>query len=220
MEATIQKQNWRFGPKPVVGLAGGIGSGKSHVAKLLAAEGGCIIDADALSRQAINEPAVLDQLVAWWGEHVRTGEGKADRQAIAKIVFKQPEALAKLESVIHPQVHAGRERLREQFMASADCRFIVEDCPLLFEKQISELCDVNVFVEASHAVRLARVQEHRGWSEQEWQSREARQWSLDRKRELADYIVRNEGGSPAGSGRADSETATQVRTLISRILSD
>ena len=202
---------WRFGPKPVIGLAGGIGSGKSTAARLFAALNCAVIDADALAKAALDEPAVREQLVAWWGEAVLDpATGRIDRRAVSKQVFDRPDELARLESVIHPRVHAERQRLREQFQHDARFCAIVEDCPLLFEKGLAAECDVTVFVAADRAVRLARLTRGRGWTAAELDRREKNQWRLDKKAELADYCLENNAGEP--------ELSLHVGRVLSQIL--
>lgn len=207
----MSPSRWKFGPKPVIGLAGGIGSGKSTAARLFAAAGCAVIDADALAKAALDEPAVRDQLVAWWGEAVLDqATGRVDRRAVSRQVFDRPDELARLESLIHPRVHAERHRLREQFQHDARFSAIVEDCPLLFEKGLAAECDVTVFVDADRAVRLARLQRDRGWTAAELDRREKNQWRLDKKAELADYCLENNAGEP--------ELALHVGRVFSQIL--
>lgn len=196
--------------KPVIGLLGAPGSGKSLVARQLQQLGCAVIDADEIARQALDEPAVRDQLVTWWGSEVLDAAGKVSRQAVGAIVFKNPEQLAKLEALTHPRVHARRSALRKQFQADPAVKAIVEDCPLLLEKQLEGDCDVLVYVDAPRAVRLQRVKQTRGWSEAELLGREKNQWPLDTKRSRADYVVSNHA--------AESDTLAQVRSVLSQIL--
>lgn len=179
---------------PVFGLMGAPGSGKSTVARLMQSRGGAIIDADALAKQALNIPEVLQELKAWWGPAVVTAEGLADRSAIAERVFDQPQELARLEQLIHPRVHQARYAQRSAAMSDPDCRFVVEDCPLLLETGLDEECDRLVLVEASWDTRVARVQATRGWSADELSRREARQLPLDTKRSRADHVLHNDAG--------------------------
>ena len=196
--------------KPVIGLLGAPGSGKSLVARQLQQLGCAVIDADLLARQVLDEPAVRDQIVAWWGDGMVDAAGNVNRQAVGAIVFEHPAELAKLEALTHPRVHARRDQLRQQYQADPSIKAIVEDCPLLLEKQLEGVCDVLVYVDAPWEVRLARVQRTRGWDEAELRRREKNQWPLDTKRSRADYVVSNHA--------TESETLTQVRRVLSQIL--
>lgn len=174
---------------PVIGLAGAIGAGKSTVAGILA-EAGCLVsDADRLARDSLLEPEVLGELVAWWGPRVLDRSGRADRRAIAEIVFADPEARRRLEALVHPRVHAARAAAFES--APADTPALVIDAPLLFEAGLAEVCDAIVFVDAPREVRIERVAA-RGWDAGELDRREAAQWPLDRKRASADHVVVND----------------------------
>ncbi len=196
--------------KPVIGLLGGIGSGKSTVAREFARQGCGVIDADELARAALREPNVRDQLVAWWGDAVLDAEGNVDRKAVGRIVFDQPDELRKLESVTHPRVHAGRESARQAMQNDPAIVAIVEDCPLLLESGLDESCDRLILVQASRATRLHRLQRDRGWSESELDRREKNQIPLDTKAQRADDVIDNDESAEPLVG--------QVRNVLSRIL--
>jgi dephospho-CoA kinase len=201
---------------PIIGLAGGIGAGKSTVARALAAEGCVVADSDDLARQAYNDPEIRRQLVAWWGDRVRDCHAchaepdamppPVDRRAIAAIVFEHPAERARLEALIHPWIARQREALFAA--APAGARAFVIDAPLLFETGLDRRCDRVVFVETSPESRLSRVRASRGWDTAELGRREAAQWPLERKRALATDIVRND---------ADVES---LRAQLVRILRD
>jgi dephospho-CoA kinase len=194
--------------KPIVGLLGGPGAGKSFVARAFVELGAGLVDADALSRQAMQAPEVVQQLGAWWGQAVLAEDGGVDRSAVAERVFNDPAALKALESLIHPRVNAARARLHEQYQADPAIRAIVEDSPLLLEAGLGDDCDVLVFVEAPRPLRLERLQATRGWSEAELARREKQQWPLDTKRQRADYVIDSsagEGGCFADARRVFSQ---------------
>ncbi|MEX0653428.1 MAG: dephospho-CoA kinase [Phycisphaeraceae bacterium] len=196
--------------KPVIGLLGAPGSGKSFVARLFEREGAAVIDADRLARETLDEPAVREQVRQWWGPGVLDADGRIDRKALGAIVFDNPEALHQLESLVHPRVHERRQALREQHGADPAVRAIVEDSPLLLEQGVDAECDVLVFVDASRAVREQRVRETRGWSSAELDRREKNQASLDMKRNRADYVLDNGVGEPL--------VREQARHALSQIL--
>jgi len=194
---------------PVIGLAGAIGAGKSTVASILAAAGCLVSDADRLARDILADPAVVAELVSWWGKGVTNAEGRPDRKAIAEIVFADPEARRRLEALIHPRVHRAREAAFDA--APPGTPALVVDAPLLFEAGLAQECDAVIFVDADRATRVERVA-NRGWAADELDRREAAQWPLDRKRASADHVVRNDADL--------ASLRTQVLERLGRIVSD
>lgn len=176
---------------PVIGLVGGIGSGKSLVASQLRQLGCLVCDSDAMARDILQERRVHDQLVAWWGSGILDREGEIDRSRVASIVFSRPEERERLEALVHPLVEARREALFQN--PPPGTRALVIDAPLLLEAGLGDKCDAIFFVDAPRAARLARVAATRGWLEQEVDRRELAQWPLDRKREAADTVLCNDG---------------------------
>ncbi|MCC7146482.1 MAG: dephospho-CoA kinase [Phycisphaeraceae bacterium] len=196
--------------KPVIGLTGGIGSGKTLVAGQLATLGCAVINADDLARQALEKAPVRQELVRWWGPAVLDGQGRVNRQEVARIVFADAAALARLEGLLHPKVALAREQLRHKHQNDPQVLAIVEDCPLLFEKGLDSACDVIIFVDAPRAIRLARVTSSRGWDEAELARREKSQIQLDKKAALADYVIDNSTGV--------DECLSHTRHVLSHIL--
>lgn len=178
--------------KPVIGLMGGPGSGKSTVASLFVELGCAVIDADRLSHAALQTDAVKQQIKSRWGDTTIDDAGNIDRGALGQIVFADPAALRQLEDIIHPLVHQGRELEREQHQADASVIAIVEDCPLLLESDIDKQCDALVFVDVPDAIRLERVQASRDWDAAELKKRDQQQLPLDTKRQAADYVISND----------------------------
>jgi dephospho-CoA kinase len=177
--------------KPVIGLAGGIGAGKSAVAAILAGLGCVVCNSDDLARQALGDPAIRAELVGWWGRDVLNPDGEIDRAAVAAIVFNRPDELRRLELLVHPWIETRRKALFA--MAPADVCALVIDAPLLFEAGLDAECDAVIFVDADRGTRLARVAEGRGWDELELDKREDSQLPLDEKRARSDYVVSNNG---------------------------
>lgn len=177
----------------VIGLAGGIGSGKSSVAALLAEFGCIVLDSDQEAREALARPDVRDQLIHWWGPKVIAPDGGIDRSRIAAIVFSDPAERRRLESLVHPLVKSSREEMIRR-AAAVGAPVVVVDAPLLFEAGVDQECDVVVFVDAPLRERLERVRVARGWGPGELERREKAQWGLDAKRRLADYVVLNDSG--------------------------
>ncbi len=179
----------------VIGLAGGIASGKSTVAAELAALGAVVLDADRAAHQAINRPEVKQTLVERWGEAILDESGEVLRQAIAERVFSPSLAdnqeLEFLENLLHPLVRRQFEsemaQLTEQGVAAA-----VIDAPLLLDAGWEDLCDFIVFVESSEQDRVQRAGP-RNWSHSEISRREAAQMPIDEKRSRATHVIRNLG---------------------------
>ena len=176
---------------PVVGLVGGIGSGKSSVASILQSVGCVVSDSDQLVRDAYRAPEVIAQLRSWWGTGIIDERGAVDRAAVAAIVFRDPAERIRLESYIHPRVERARHERFNQ--APAGTRALIIDAPLLLEAGLAGECSQIWFIEAPEAIRRARVMADRGWSAEELDRREAAQWSLDRKRASAHHVLRNDG---------------------------
>ena len=179
-------------PIRVIGIAGGIGSGKSAVASAFAALGALVVDSDVQARAALEQPQVKAQLIEWWGTGVLRADGSVDRGAIADIVFKDEAERRRLEGLIHPMVRSQREVLIRE-AAATGARLAVIDAPLLFEAGVDRECDAVVFVDAPREMRLQRVAE-RGWSEAEFSRREASQMPLEEKRRRSRYTISNAGG--------------------------
>lgn len=197
---------------PVLGLLGAPGSGKSFIARLFAERGCGVIDADRIARNALHLDDVKAHLHAWWGDGVFDDRGEVNRAAVGAIVFQNPDELRRLESIVHPKVHEKRQKLRNEMRRDPKILCIVEDCPLLLESGLAEQCDALVFVDAPRAIRLVRVQAHRGWDEAELTRREDKQTPLDTKRRRADYVLSNDAD--------DAHARREVQRVLSTILSD
>jgi dephospho-CoA kinase len=179
--------------KPVVGLVGGIGSGKSLVARLLGEHGGYVIDADRLGHEALEQPTIRDQVVQRWGAAVLRESGAVDRRKLAAIVFADPAERRALEAMVFPWIE---RRIREE-IAQADrdpqTWLVVLDAAILLETGWSRVCDVVIFVNAPRDQRLHRVAAQRGWTAKEVAAREQAQLSVEEKAARADLVVENSG---------------------------
>jgi dephospho-CoA kinase len=180
-----------FKGKPVIGLAGGIGAGKSTVARILRELGCAVVNSDDLAREALRDPDIKRELVKWWGQNVLDATGEIDRSTVAHVVFADPAERKRLEALTHPWIE---ERRREHFAEAerSTCAYVI-DAPLLFEAGVDQECDAVIFVDAPRKLRLERLMRDRGWSEEELNRRESSQLSLDEKRSRADYVVENTG---------------------------
>lgn len=187
---------------PVIGLAGGIGSGKSEVARILRDLGCVVLDSDHQAKALLDEPDVRHELVSWWGDRVLLppeagapgGERRIDRKAVASIVFGDPDARSRLERLIHPMLKRERRmKIQELRRSTPRPAAIVIDAPLLFEAGVDSECDAVLFVDAPREQRLARVRASRGWDEAELARREAAQLPVEEKRRRSTVVVNNTG---------------------------
>ena len=177
--------------KPVIGLAGGIGAGKSTVARLLESLGAAVIDSDRLSHEELASADVAATLRDWWGDAVFNPAGAVDRSKVAAIVFNDRAELTRLEGLLYPRIRRRQEALLRSFGGDPKVKAIVLDSPKLFEAGLNELCDTVIFVEADDAVRVRRVCQTRGWTEEELHRRENLFNPLDQKRANADHAIIN-----------------------------
>jgi dephospho-CoA kinase len=177
----------------LIGLTGNIASGKSTVARLLSERGATIIDADVLARRVV-EPGMraFDEIVRRWGPDVVAPDGSLDRDALRRLVFAHHEQLEELNTIVHPEVAAYRDRLVEEARQRGD-RLVVQDIPLLFERGLVDQFDRIVLVDAPRPVRLERLMRERGLSETESMDMITAQMPAELKRARADYIIENTG---------------------------
>ncbi|GAB3205981.1 dephospho-CoA kinase [Marinactinospora thermotolerans] len=175
-----------------VGLTGGIGSGKSEVARRLAERGAVVIDADRIAREVV-EPGTdgLAEVVAEFGEGVLTPEGRLDRPRLGEIVFADEDRLARLNAIVHPRVAARTEEL---MAAAPRDAVVVYDVPLLVENGLADLYDVVVVVDAPVETRIERVVTNRGMPEEQARARVRAQASREQRLAVADLVIDNSGG--------------------------
>jgi dephospho-CoA kinase len=193
--------------KPVLGLVGGIGAGKSTVADALARHGGRIVAGDPLGHEALEQPDILARVAEIWGERgILTPDGKVDRKKFGRIVFPSPVERSRLEHLVHPYIE---QRIREEIdraVADPAVKFVVLDAAVMLEAGWDGVCDKLIYVDAPRPVRLERVQRQRKWTDQDLANREAVQMPADKKEERADAVIDN-GGLPEA-------TAAQVDELV------
>lgn len=195
---------FKHGPKPVVGLIGAIGAGKSTAAKCLAARGAHVVDADTLGHEALRQPDIIAKLAALWGDPVRKPDGTLDRKEIGRIVFADPDQRNALEAVVFPYI-TGRARAEiAAAQANPAVAFVVLDAAVLLEAGWGQMIDKLVYVDAPRAVRVARLANRSGWTESELTAREAAQLPADAKKARADAILPNEAGPEALQDRVDT----------------
>ena len=181
--------------RPTIGIAGGIGGGKSAVARLLAGLGCEVCISDEAARAVLDAPEVRAAIVARVGPSVTAPDGTIDRAALGRAIFADPTVRADVERIMHPRIEARR---RGQFAAApVSTRAFVIDAPLLFEVGLDHECDAVIFVDAPRAFRLDRVRATRGWDDAELARREASQLPLDEKRRRSTDLVGNTGDPDA-----------------------
>ena len=187
----------------VIGLTGGIASGKSTVSRYLREKGAAILDADAIAH-ALAEPGGSLYLAyhQHFGAAVLQEDGQLNRAAIGKIVFSQPEERAWIDRSAHPLIQAEIKRqLAEK--KRQDVPLIVLDVPLLFEAGWDKMTEENCLVDVSEAVQLARLMQRDGYDEQAARARIAAQMPLAEKRRRADRLIDNNGDLPATLRQVD-----------------
>jgi dephospho-CoA kinase len=179
----------------IIGILGGVASGKSMVARQFQRLGAGVLDADTTGHEALRLPNVEAAVRRRWGKAVFGVDGRVDRARLARVVFAPgPKANAELkylEQLTHPEIARLLWRQVGALVAGGT-KIMVMDAALLLETGWDQWCEKTVFVDAPREARLARAIA-RGWSEEDFAAREAVQESLDRKRARADLIIDNSG---------------------------
>jgi dephospho-CoA kinase len=194
------------GQPAVIGIVGGIASGKSAIANKFKRQGAVVLSADDAAHEVLRLPEVKASARARWGEGIFAPDGEIDRPALANIVFAPPPAgehdRKYLEELTHPKIGKLLAERLESFRGQENVPAIVLDIPLLYESGWNNFCNKIVFVAAEESVRQARARA-RGWSDEEFSRREATQASLDAKRASADFVVDNSGTLEAAGVQID-----------------
>jgi dephospho-CoA kinase len=177
--------------KPIIGILGGIASGKSTVAAEFGKLGCAVISADAIAHDLLKEESVQKELVQQFGWEILLPSGQIDRAKLAQLVFADAEKLCALNKVIHPRVLERTEELIAKYNHCRPTQAIVLDMPLLVEVGWANRCDRLVFVKCDRPQRERRARQAGLLNEQEIKIREKFQISLDKKAELADNTVDN-----------------------------
>ena len=187
----------------VIGITGGIASGKSTIAKMLESLGASVINADEICHRLINTKSISQKIINRWGDHIQDKYGRIERHKLGKIVFANKKELSALNKMIHPEaikrIKNRITKLRNQSTTVA----IVLDAALLVESDLIDICDITLFVDTRKNTCKARVKNSRKWPTGEITKREKFQSSLREKREIADIVICN--------NRYQTDTLKQVK---------
>ena len=178
----------------IVGLTGGIASGKSSAGKIIEKLGGIIVDSDALARRVVQpgEPA-LEKIVQRFGTVVLDKNGALDREKLRDIVFHDDTALDDLNAIVHPAVYGEIAREMDEYRENPNGNILFLDIPLLYESGGEALVDAVVVVYVDRETQIQRLIARDGFAREEAENRIDKQMSLDEKRDRADFVIDNRG---------------------------
>jgi dephospho-CoA kinase len=195
----------------LIGVTGGIATGKSSVDRMLEAHGAVVIDADELAREVVRpgEPA-LEQVAARFGREMIDPDGRLDRDRLGKLVFADPQARRDLEQITHPRItELTRDRIAEALAGPAP--LVAVDIPLLFENARESMFEGVLLVYAPREVQIRRLRERNGLDEPAALQRLAAQLPIEEKRDRATWVIDNSGALDATSRAVDQWWETAVR---------
>jgi len=198
--------------KPIIGILGGIGSGKSTVAAQFAKLGCKMVDADKITHELLEKKTVKEKIVACFGRSILDSTGEIDHKKLADIVFTDGSKLSTLNSIVHPLVLERAGRLIEQYKRDRQAAAIVLDIPLLVEAGWDKRCDKLIFVDCERQLRIDRAKKRGAFDENQLKIREKFQISLDKKVNIADNIVNNNSDF--------SELVKQVAVIFSCVVNN
>lgn len=187
------------GSLPIIGIVGGIGSGKSSVARQLGATRNLLIlDGDRVGHQLFEDPAILKEIHKRFGDDVIDADSDTvNRKALARLVFGESsehhQALADLESILHPRIRSEFQARIHKANQGKKHEAVILDAALLLEAGWQTLCTTVVFIDTPLDVRQQRVVDNRGWSVDELQRRESNQLSIEQKKKLSNHTIDNSG---------------------------
>lgn len=196
--------------KQVIGIVGGIGSGKSLVAKILQEFDGALINADRLGHEALRQPEIKSKLIQRWGGRIQDVEsGEVDRREVAKIVFADDKEREFLQQAVFPYIEAQIRHAIDHANADSQASFIILDAAIMMESGWDRVCDKIIFVHTAKSVRQERLADTRNWTTKEVTQRKKAQLPLVEKVTRADYVVDNSG--------SEAELRRRIRTLIPKL---
>jgi len=201
----------KISKKPVIGIIGGIASGKSTVAAEFARLGCAVIDADKIVHNLLQNSEIKKKVAELFGIGMICEQtGEVDRNRIAEIVFSDPHQLSKLTEIVHPAVLERSLELIKQYNSDSQVKAIVLDMPLLVEVGWEKYCDKVIFVRTNQAKRLERAEKKANFNKNQFKNRENFQISLDNKFSIADNIINNNSDFSA--------MAKQVECIFSELM--
>lgn len=177
--------------KTIIGILGGIGSGKSSAAAEFARLGCGIVDADRMVGELLEDETIIQEIRQLFGDDLVLSNGKIDKSRLSEKVFENDENVAGINNIIHPPVLARCDELIGKLNSCENVKAIVLDMPLLAEVGWHKLCDKLVFVDCKPGIRAQRIKKKGGFSKKQLKKRENYQISLDSKAKIADYIIDN-----------------------------
>lgn len=176
----------------VIGLTGGIGTGKSTVSELLEIHGFKIVDADIASREAVKKGSEgLAQIKQVFGEEAILENGEMNRKYIGEIVFNDVKKRQALNQIVHPIVREIMEEKKEKYLNEG--YNVIMDIPLLFENNLQDTVDETWLVYASESIQIDRLMERNDLTQEEAKARVYSQISIDKKQRMADHVIDNRG---------------------------
>ena len=177
------------GKKNIIGIIGGIASGKSTVAKELAKRGCAVIDADKIAKQFLRSKDVKKQIRGMFGRGVFDASSRVNRKKLAERVFADAKAVKAVNAIIHPRVFKKTKALIKKYQRQPAVKAIVLDMPLLMEVRWHKRCHKLIFVQCNKKIRLKRAQKKGIFGENELKKRENFQISLDKKADIGQYVI-------------------------------
>ena len=194
----------------VIGITGGIASGKSTIAAMLESLGADLIDADKICHELINTKEIALEITKRWGSHLQDNHGRIKRDALAEIVFSQEKEISALNSIIHPKAIKQIKSEIAKFHSDVATEAIVLDAALLVESNLVDICDIVLFVESDEDRCKERVQSSRKWPLDEIEKREKFQGLLQQKRGISDVIINN--------NNSKKDTLNQIKDFWSQFI--
>jgi dephospho-CoA kinase len=181
----------KINTKPVIGILGGIGSGKSTTAAEFERLGCGLIDADKIAHELLDEPNIKKKVIEAFGSSILDTDNKINRKKLAEIVFADESKIRQLNSIIHPAVLARAEELIEELNSQPDVKAIVLDMPLLLEVGWEKMCERIIFIDCEAEKRAERSKKKHLFDENQLKIRENLQISLDKKQAIAENTIDN-----------------------------
>lgn len=197
----------------IIGLTGGIASGKSTVTDMFRDLGAYVVDADVWARRVVEPGAkALDLIVSSFGKEILLPDGRLNRPRLGEIIFQDETARNRLNEIVHPRVRQGMREETLEYLKDHPGEPVIWDVPLLFEGETRKLVDKTIVVYVDESTQLQRLMDRNGFDEKESLARIHSQMPLSQKKERADYVVDN-----GGSMHDTREQVKRVWTEIKKI---